>query len=165
MVSVKGGGSGQHWLWLSGIDSAVSEYSRRFFKISAASGFSSGLLKSATRPALSSIVPLALLIVLVRGPVPVGGSSRLNRVRPHWPESAGIEAEFSVPLAGQTSIAAEMNPIAARLACFPEMTLIFYPHHPSAWRLPKSRRSLRFSNLPPGNARVKHLVSVSLQPA
>src|SRR6266567_4570060 len=121
MVSVKGGGSGQHWLWLSGIDSPVSEYSPRFFKISAASGFRSGLLKSATRPALSSIVPLALLIVLVRGPWPDGGSSRLNRVRPHWPESAGIAAAFSAPTAGQTSIAVETKPAAARRKCLLEI--------------------------------------------
>src|SRR4029077_15579396 len=74
-------------------------------------------------------------------------------------ESAGMEAPVSVPAAGQTSIAVAAKPAAARRKCFPEKILIFCPLYPSAWRLPAGRRSLRFSNLPPGNARVKHLVS------
>src|SRR5258705_7898063 len=115
MVSVKGGGSGQHWLCMSGIDWPVSEYSPRFLKISAASGFKSGLVKSPTRPALSSIVPSAFRILLTIGPGPDAGCSRLNTVRPHSPESAGIEAPVSAPMAGQTEIAAAMKPIIVHL--------------------------------------------------
>src|SRR5258706_9010917 len=125
MVSVKGGGSDQHWVCMSGIDWPVMEYSPRFFRISAASGFNSGLVKSPTRPALSSMVPSAFLTRLTIGPGPEAGSSRLNTVRPHSPERAGMEAPVSALVAGQGEIAAAISPRIVQPILFPEMLRMF----------------------------------------
>src|SRR5260370_13344843 len=110
---------------MSGIDCPVRECSPRFLKISAASGFNSGLVKSPTGTALSSIVPSAFLTLLTIGPGPEAGSSRLNTVRPHSPERAGIEAPLSALIAGQGEIAAANSPTIVQVIFFPEMLRMF----------------------------------------
>ena len=56
------------------------------------------------------------------------GCSRLKLVRLQWPESSGIEAEFSAPVAVQTSMAPETTPKAANLICLAEMIPIVDSH-------------------------------------
>jgi hypothetical protein len=65
-----------------------------------------------------------LRILLTIGPGPDDSASRLNQ-RPHGPDKSGIEV-VSAANAGQTNVAAQINPEAARRKSFLVMNRIAF---------------------------------------
>src|SRR5258706_11783014 len=77
---------------------------------------------SPTKIGLPAPSPVRRKFVNGRGPEASG--SKLKALRPHCPERSGKGPAISAPGAGQTKIAVEMRPTAARLKCFRELIRI-----------------------------------------